>query len=188
MKDDGATFDNSKKETVDALEWFRENTYLIDAKLHWAPFNSNGRKRSGVYSNKPCGCVSPRGYIQIRKGKEKFMAHRIIWALYHGSWPKNGIDHINGDKLDNRICNMREVTQFANSKNARKYPRSEPWLATGVCRSGNGFKAYAQVDKVSHYIGYYKCHTAAMIARKMFDVGKGFTNRHGTAHEPIWME
>ena len=180
MKDDGATFDNTEKETIDALDWFSNNTYMINHVLYWKPISSSGRKRSSQYANKKCGCVSAMGYIQVRMGVDKFMAHRIIWAMHYGYWPKNGIDHINGDKTDNRIDNMRETTQFENSKNAGKYPRTENWIATGVSRHKNKFKATAQVNKQKVHIGVYKCHTAAMIARKLFDINKGFTDRHGS--------
>lgn len=184
-KDAGVTFDNSAKETIYALEWFLYNTYKIDDVLYWNPWNSNGRKRSAVYSNKPSGCVSPRGYIQVRMGKDKFMAHRILWAMHYGSWPKNGIDHINGIKTDNRIENMRETTQFCNSKNAAKYPRRENWIATGVKRYKDKFSATAQVNLKKVHLGIFNCHTSAHLARLLFDVKNGFTNRHGTAQEPI---
>jgi len=180
-KDAGATFDNTEKETQDALFWFLANTYILDDTLYWKSLNSNGRKRSAVYSDKPAGCISPRGYIQVRMGRDKFMAHRIIWAMHKGNWPKNGIDHINGDKTDNRIENMRECTQFRNSKNASKYPRREPWIATGVHRRGTRFSAHAQVNKVTHFIGIFNCHTAALFARLKFNRENGFTERHGVS-------
>lgn len=176
---DGATFDNSSKETSDALDWFRLNTYIKDNVLHWG-HESSGRRRSRTYLFKPAGCVSKRGYIQVRKGRDKFMAHRIIWAMHYGNWPSNGIDHINGDKLDNRIENMREATQFKNSKNASKYPRIESWISTGVSRHGAKWKASAQVDNNKMHLGVFNCHTAAMIARKIFDQENGFTGRHGS--------
>lgn len=175
----GSTFDNRKKETQEALQWFRDNLYLYGCELYWKPMNSNGRVRSSVYANNRAGCVSKRGYIQVRKGRDKFMAHRIIWAMHYGSWPESGIDHINGDRLDNRIENMRDETQFQNCKNAAKYPRREPWIATGVNRVKGGFSAHAQVNKKAVYIGKFRCHTAAMIARKLFDQSNGFSDRHG---------
>lgn len=177
---EGSAFDNREKETPEALDWFRKNLYLVDNVLHWGePVDCLIKKRGSQYLNKRAGVVSMRGYIQVRRGVQKFMAHRIIWGLHYGSWPDSGIDHINGDRLDNRIDNMRDETQFANCKNAAKYPRKEPWIATGVVRSGNGFSAQAQVDKKAVYLGKFKCHTAAMIARKLFDQSNGFSDRHG---------
>ena len=64
---DGSTFDNTNKETKEALEWFRDNLYVKDDVLYWSDSNSV-RKRSKRYLNKPAGCVSKRGYIQVRKG------------------------------------------------------------------------------------------------------------------------
>lgn len=176
----GSAFDNRKKETQEALQWFRDNLYLSVCDLYWKPMNSNGRVRSSVYANNRAGCVSRRGYIQVRKGRDKFMAHRIIWAMHYGAWPESGIDHINGDRLDNRIENMRDETQFKNCKNAAKYPRMEPWIATGVCRRNNGkWSASVQIDKMKKTLGTYNCHTAAMIARKLFNQSNGFSERHG---------
>jgi len=180
IKDEGATFDNSSKETLSALEWFKANTYVVDGVLYWNSGESNARLRSSRLAYRPAGCISVRGYIQVRMYKDKFMAHRIIWALHYGLWPKNGIDHINGIKTDNRIENMREVTQFSNSKNAHKYPRREPWIATGIIRRKSKFYAHAQVDNKSIHIGTFKCHTSAHLARLLFDKKNGFSDRHGT--------
>lgn len=177
----GSAFDNRQKETKEALDWFRKNLYIVDDVLYWGePVDCLEKKRGTQYLNKPAGTVSPRGYIQVRRGVQKFMAHRIIWALHYGEWPESGIDHINGDRLDNRIENMRDETQFQNCKNAAKYPRKEPWIATGVSRRNNGkWSASVQVNKVKKTIGTYNCHTAAMIARKLFDQSNGFSDRHG---------
>lgn len=178
---EGKTFDNSHKETQEALDWFRENLEVRDGVLYWLDGIYGSKKRSTRYVGKPAGCISFRGYIQVRKGKDKYMAHRILWALHYGSWPKAGIDHINGDRLDNRIDNMRDETQFLNSKNAAKYPRREPWIATGVGRTGDRWYASAQVDKKAISLGRFNCHTAAMFARKKFDQENGFSDRHGAA-------
>jgi len=178
-KKSGATFDNHEKETEEVLDWFKANTYINDDVLHWGQ-STSGRRRSKAYLFKPAGCVSKRGYIQVRKGRDKFMAHRVIWAMHYGTWPSVGVDHINGNKLDNRIENLRETTQFQNSKNAAKYPRGEPWIATGVNRHGAKWKASAQVDNNKIHLGVFNCHTAAMISRKQFDQENGFTDRHGS--------
>lgn len=181
MKIDGNTFDNSSKENDAALQWFIDNTYIVDDVLYWGESVGNTRKRSSVYLNKPAGTLSLRGYIQIRMGRDKFMAHRVIWAIRHGRWPKSGIDHINGNTTDNSADNLREVNQYVNSKNASKYPRKEDWIATGVARRGTGFIARAQVNKKLKYIGKFRCHTSAMFARILFDRMNGFTERHGQA-------
>ena len=65
------------------------------------------------------------GYIYVRINKVAFSAHRIIWVLHHGSWPSIMIDHINGDKTDNRIANLREASDYENQYNAKKQIRNK---------------------------------------------------------------
>lgn len=53
------------------------------------------------------------------------LAHRVVWYLHHGYWPEN-IDHINGIRTDNRICNLREVTHEENCQN-RQHATGYTW-------------------------------------------------------------
>lgn len=65
-----------------------------------------------------------KGY---RKGKvlgRQYRANRVIWAMFHGVWPKHEIDHINGIRDDNRISNLRDVTRVENLRN-RRFNRSK---------------------------------------------------------------
>ena len=49
----------------------------------------------------------PNGYIYARLMGRAIYAHRAAWAISYGEWPKGDIDHINGDRADNRIANLR---------------------------------------------------------------------------------
>ena len=64
------------------------------------------------------------GYIEVnlRYGGKQYrtMGHRIAWFLYYGYWPEHYLDHINGDKKDNRITNLREATHTQNMANRGK--------------------------------------------------------------------
>jgi hypothetical protein len=73
------------------------------------------------------------GYLGITLNRTFYMAHRIIWAVFHGEDPDQSvIDHINGDTKDNRIINLRKVThtQNMNNKRSRKKERIESDLKT----------------------------------------------------------
>lgn len=171
--------DLSHKETERALLWFRENLYLKNDVLIWGESVGTTRRRSTAYLNKPAGTVSPRGYIQVRMGKDKFMAHRIIWAMHHNSWPSGVIDHINGDKLDNRLCNLRDTDQLHNCKNASKYNRGQN-LPTGVHLDKSGrYRAQIQIDGKKMYLGAFGNSKSAHYAYLSEKANHNFTGRHG---------
>jgi hypothetical protein len=66
---------------------------------------------------KSCGSYDGFGYLKIKIKGRSFMAHRVAWFLYYGKAPEMELDHINGDRADNRICNLREVTRAENNYN-----------------------------------------------------------------------
>ena len=106
-------------------------------------------RRVGVTYNAPAGSVvgkasCGRGYKRVRVDGHLLYLHRVAWALYHRTWPDAGlqIDHVNGDGGDNRLENLRLVTNRVNSQNRHKVlaksglmgvspskRRSKPWVA-----------------------------------------------------------
>ena len=90
------------------------------------------------------GHFNKTGYLEIRYNKKTFQAHRIAWYLQTGEDPKGmTIDHINGNRADNKFNNLRMASQKENSRNRRKsdgktskykgvywYKRHEKWKAT----------------------------------------------------------
>jgi hypothetical protein len=57
------------------------------------------------------------GYVVVGALKQHFYAHRLAWLYMMGRWPEGQIDHINGDRADNRFCNLREVSDGINKQN-----------------------------------------------------------------------
>jgi hypothetical protein len=66
------------------------------------------------------GSPNNHGYIKIGVLSRKVTAHRLAFALHYGRWPKQQIDHIDHDRANNRISNLREVTEAQNHRNAAK--------------------------------------------------------------------
>ena len=78
-----------------------------------------GRSWNTKYAGKEiAGNVNTSGYIGITIWDARFLAHRVAWAIHYGRPPCGNIDHINGDRRDNSIGNLRDVSQQVNSKNS----------------------------------------------------------------------
>jgi len=108
------------------------------------------RARAGRAAGNVCGS----GYLAIGLGGVRSIpAHRIAWALSHGSWPELEVDHINGCKTDNRLVNLRLVTTGENHQNMRSARRDNATGVLGVSRRGNRFRAQIQVGGKKHWLG-----------------------------------
>jgi hypothetical protein len=71
------------------------------------------------------GTINAHGYVVISLlGCKAVKAHRLAWLLHYGSWPEHDLDHINGDRADNRIQNLRLSVGSLNAQNQRR-PRSD---------------------------------------------------------------
>lgn len=81
----------------------------------WLKSNSN-RVRVGDKA----GSLAITGYYEISYKKQRILAHRLAWFFGYGLMPDGVIDHINGVKTDNRVCNLRCVGQLENSQNSYK--------------------------------------------------------------------
>lgn len=65
------------------------------------------------------GRLSADGYRTLFLDTRLYLAHRLAWLYVHGEWPAGVIDHINGDRADNRVANLRVVTPWQNALNKR---------------------------------------------------------------------
>jgi hypothetical protein len=117
------------------------------------------------------GCIDGR----------KFKAHRVIWALYHGEWPRDMIDHINGIRTDNRIKNLRDVSNQENQRNASMRCNN----TSGICgvhwdKRTKSWRATVKVDGQKKHLGRFSDIKDAASARAEASRQYGFTDRHGT--------
>ena len=75
-------------------------------------------------NGKTAGSYKKGGYISICINKRFYQAHRLAWLYTHGEWPNGVIDHINMDKHDNRLKNLRDITHAENLQNSRSHSGS----------------------------------------------------------------
>jgi hypothetical protein len=93
------------------------------------------------------------GYIIFRLDRRELLAHRAAWAVHFGAWPKGQIDHINGDRADNRLCNLRDATAAENTQNQRVIKGATPFK--GVTRNRLRYQAQIKANGKPTYIGIY---------------------------------
>lgn len=72
---------------------------------------------NATHARDVAGLVDTDGYRIVRVDRCRFMAHRLAWFYVHGAWPAHHLDHVNGHRDDNRICNLREATPGQNCQN-----------------------------------------------------------------------
>ena len=95
-----------------------------------------------------------------------YFEHRIIWLLVHGQFPEAQIDHINGDRQDNRICNLRELNNSENAQNKKRACKGSTSGILGVSwmTRANKWRAQIQINKRVTYLGIFGTKEAAQSA------------------------
>ena len=88
-------------------------------------FNYNDGKITRNDRKNSNGSIDKDGYLIIKVKGKQFKAHRIAWLLCYGYFPKSELDHINRNKLDNRIENLRESNRSEQNRNKDKKPNKK---------------------------------------------------------------
>lgn len=96
------------------------------------------------------------GYIRVKMKGRNYAAHRIAWALTFGDWPSKEIDHIDGDRANNRISNLREATHSQNIQNCI-LRNSNKYGLRGIYKQtcAKGWGATISVNGQRKYLGTF---------------------------------
>lgn len=116
-----------------------------------------GRIKAGTEAGAAC----TGGYRQVRVDGRLRMVHRLAWIHANGPICTEMIDHINGDRQDNRLCNLRQATREMNTQNIKRANSRSSHGFLGVSRQGNRWRAEISVKNRQQFLGYFPTPEAA---------------------------
>lgn len=144
------------------------------------------RRWNARYSGRLAGGLNVRGYHKITLFNLRLAAHQLAWAMHYGVWPRFELDHIDHDRANNRIANLRDVPHSENSQNM---PRSSSnnTGCVGVYRQPNPrlFRACIRVNRKLIHLGTYPTFEDAVAARKHAENVHNFHPNHGTSKSDL---
>ena len=127
----------------------------------------------------PMGSPHSSGYLEARINGRSYLLHRLAWFYVHGKWPDN-IDHINHDRTDNRLCNLRNVTRTENQRNQSKKTNNSSGV-TGVYWRKDRQKWVAKIKVNYREVNLLSTDDffEAVCARRSAERSYGFHENHG---------
>ena len=145
---------------MDQAELKSHLEYDADAGAFRRIRSGRGYKLAG-----PVGRLDKSGHRYIGIGKKNYAAHRLAWLWIHGSWPRDEIDHINGNRDDNRIVNLREATRSLNAQNVRRARLDSVSKLLGAYKQRHGgFVSSILVEGHRRHLGSFRTAEAAHAA------------------------
>lgn len=155
-----------KKRTID---WFAD---LENPTWQMRRWNSR-------YAGKKASCKLSVGGKGITIFHVGYLVHRIVWTIHYGTPPDKFIDHINGNPLDNRIKNLRNVTRAINNRNTKLNKKNKSGYP-GVCFNKNNGKwsVYASSNGKQIKLGHFEEKLEAIAASKKLRKKLGHSERH----------
>jgi len=148
--------------------------------VRWKWYEPHPLSWNARYAGTATGYEGEHGHLITGLDRKLWYLHRIIWAVYHGADTDFEIDHINHDRRDNRIANLRLATSGMNSRNRSKHidnrsgrtgvfwrPREQKWAAV-IC-----------VNYRVHQLGYYVDLADAIAALEAAEIKFDFHGNHG---------
>lgn len=141
-------------------------------RLFWLARNEGSKVRSWNtrYAGKEAMTAVSNGSRVGRVFNRMTMAHRVVFALANGRWPTGHVDHIDGDRLNNRPTNLRECTAQQNTWNGSARGGSSRFKGVSLHKATGRWSAQATVDGRKHHLGYFGSEEAAAAAYDNFAV------------------
>lgn len=143
------------------------------------------KRGSGRKINGRVGFLVKRtGYHSIEIFGKGYLSHRLAWAIHYGEWPNGEIDHINGDKSDNRISNLRCVDRSKNIQNIpKKSGGSSKYKGVSWHKRIKKWQARITCSGVKKHLGYFsteeEAYEAYVSSARLLHKEYGALTRHG---------
>jgi hypothetical protein len=134
-------------------------------------------RKSGL---KPVGSKDKKGYLKAKFKGSYVRIHRLIWFFNYGEFPSGQIDHINGNRADNRLCNLRVVNNSDNQRNQKINVKNSTGMS-GVSWHTRDRKWYVNIGDNGKkvHIGLFCDIFDAFCARKSAENKYGYHENHG---------
>lgn len=111
------------------------------------------------------GSINTAGYMQIRVCGRNYLGHRLAWFMVYGYWPDFQIDHINRDRADNRLANLRLVTASENKQNCKRRSSSKSGIkGVHYCTRTKRWVAQIAADGRRLFLGRFTHSECAALA------------------------
>ena len=134
------------------------------------------------FAGKRAGGIGANGYRCIMIKPRLYTEHRLAWAHVHDTWPAGLLDHVDGNRANNCIANLREVSAVGNGRNARLSAANKSGVTGVFWRSDiDRWSAYITDNRVRRYLGTFKEFDEAVAVRKAAEKEIGFHENHGRA-------
>ncbi len=132
------------------------------------------------HANRKAGSFhTATGYISLKLNGIQYRAHRIAWLIFYGKWPNHQIDHDDGNKINNKIHNLNDVTQSSNARNRRLSIKNTSGCFGVNLRANGTWRASITVDRKIINLGTYKLKEDAIKAREDAEKEHNFHQNHG---------
>ena len=141
-------------------------SYDLDTGLFSSRINSGRHDRHKA--GRVVGTILATGYRVIHIDNARYVAHRLVWLYVYGVWPTNDLDHINQNKSDNRLSNLREATRKQNMQNVSIHKHnSSGFKGVSWMASRNKWRAYIFISYTQRHLGTFNTLDEAVQARAL---------------------
>lgn len=156
------------------LDYYPETGALVWKARPVSMFKDCGGRYSAEwcqkkFNNKHAGklaftCMDSSGYLVGGLLGKNHFAHRVAWAIHHGEWPTQTLDHVNRSRADNRMANLREASGALNGHN-KKMKNSSAYTGVNYYKPTGKWTARVSKDRKVYYLGTFDCPKEAALAR-----------------------